>query len=303
MLGLDEDALATTIAIATSLASGLNAAPAQGTSRPGMTEMAVHEPNAARQAVLAATLAATGDVTGSEHCIEGPAGFLATYAGSVGGRLSHVFTGPRTVDVGSITAALGTRYRLLDIMFRIYDCAGFNLPVIDLIRAMRTEHRLEGVDIENVTVLMNYIETLYPSPEFPRHADPSVARVGSTHYYASHAAINGGYPVVGGSPYGPTGNDPTKDQQVLDFMSRVQLLGVHDQPMFSPVVFIQTKGGDIFRDELPYEQLTWGLDELAERLRECAPGVSGGEQRIAEIVDLVRGVENLSTLGSLFEVV
>ena len=87
-----------------------------------------------------------------------------------------MFTGERHVDLDSITAGLGTDFTMLSVMFRMYDSSGYNQPVIDLMSELRRLHAIDPAEVEEVVIFMNYLETLYPSPEFPRFADPSVAR-------------------------------------------------------------------------------------------------------------------------------
>ena len=129
-------------------------------------------------------------------------------------------------------------------MFRMYPTPAFNQPVIDLMAEMKRQHKLDPDDIAEVTVAMNWIETLYPSPAFPRFPDWNQPRVGGTHYFAAHAAVNGGYPVVGGNPFGPPGVKPEEDGKVLEFMnSRVRLIQEKDRAMFSPRIVVKMKNG------------------------------------------------------------
>src|SRR5262249_5225652 len=159
------------------------------------------------------------------------------------------------------------QWEMLTVMFRMYSTAGFNQPVIDLIKEMREQHRINPTDIETVTLFMNYLETLYPSPEFPRVPDPSVAYAGSTQYFAAHAAVHGGTPAVGGHRYGPISGAPEQAQAVLDSMgAHVRLVGVHDQPMFSPEITIRLKDGTTYEGSYPYKRMEWNFDQTVERL-------------------------------------
>lgn len=297
LLDLDEDALVTTIAIAASSASGLNEP-----GRVGGEERVFHEPNAARQGIYAATMASLGHARGSESAIEGDAGFYHAYAGSRGGRLSYVFRGPRQIDLASVTEGLGERYLLLNVMFRIYDTSGYNQPVIELMTELRRDHRLEVADVEEVTIFMNYLETLYPSPEFPRFSDPGVPRVGSIQYFCAHAAVNGGYPVVGGVTFGPTGDDLSHDRAVIDFMrDKVRLVGVHDQPMFSPSITVRRRDGGTVTANYPYERMAWGFDELLAQLDRCTPGLPGGAAFLASLASLTRRLDDLDSTAPLVQ--
>lgn len=299
LLDLDESGFMAAIAVAANCASGLNEP-----GRSGVGMAGVHEPNSARQGTYAALMASMGDVRGSEQAIEGPAGFYRGFAGSNDGRLSYVFNGPRQIDLGSITEGLGSDYKLLHVMFRMYPTAGYNQPVIDLVGEMHRAHRVQPEDVRELTVYMNYIETLYPSPEFPQHADPSKSRVGSTQYFAAHAAVNGGFPVVGALPLGPDGVPPDKDEAVLAFMAeKVRLVGVHDQPMFSPEVVIALADGRCLFGRYPYARMEWNFDELLPHLRACVPGLSGGEERLTQLIDVVSTAEDVASVAPLLEAV
>jgi hypothetical protein len=297
LLDLDEDQLVTTIAVAASSASGLNEP-----GRIGADERIFHEPNAARQGVFAALMGSLGHAKGSESAIEGDAGFYAAYAGSTEGRLSYVFTGERRIDLASITEGLGATYKVLDVMFRMYDSSGYNQPVMDLMSEMHRDFHLEANEIAEVVIAMNYLETLYPSPEFPRFSDPSVPRIGSTQYFCAHAAVNGGYPVVGGATFGPTGADLLGDQAVVDFMTeKVRLIGVHDQPMFSPTITVRTHSGATFTATLPYARMSWMFDELVENLQRCLPGLRGGAAQLDRLVEVTRQLDEADSVAPLIE--
>jgi len=302
LIGLDEDGLVAAIGVAANSASGLNESRRDAVS--GGNENSLHLPNAARQGTFAATMARTGRIRGSEAAIEGPAGFLAAYAGSRGGRLSYAFEGPLTIDVASLTNGLGTDWTMRHVMFRIYPAGGFNQPVIELMRELREHHRLEPEAIEMVTVTVNELETTYPSPEFPRVADPFRATVGSTQYFLAHAAVNGGFPVIGGASLGPAGVRPDEDRRVIDFMaSRVRLVATPDRPMFSPRIEVRMGDGAVHAGEFLYERLEWTFDQVVERLQGCVPGLPGGQARLDDLVATVLRFEDLESLEPVFGVV
>jgi 2-methylcitrate dehydratase PrpD len=296
MLGLSEEGLLAAIAIATSSASGLNEP-----ARAAGGESAVHEPNAARQGVFAGMMASLGHVRGSELAIEGPAGFFAAYGGSRDGALTYTFTGPRRVDLATITEDLGERYKLLDVMFRIYNGAGFNQPVIELLAEMRRTHGFRAEEIEEIVIEMNYLETLYPSPEFPRFPDPRTVNRQTTHYFAASVAVDGFFPVVGSQAPGSS-EGRARDAQVEEFMtSKIRLLGVYDQPMFSPSVTVALRDGRSVRGTWPYERLAWGFDELVGRLGPAVPGLPGGQAQFDRIVEIVGSASPSTPAAALLD--
>jgi len=297
LMDLNEDELVATIALAANFASGLNEGPLAGGN-----ETSIHEPQAARNGVFAGVMARTGAIKGAEQSIEGAAGFYNAFTGSSTGKLTYAFNGPMEVDFASITEGLGKRYKLLTAMFRMYPTAGYNQPVIDLMVEMKQQHRLNPDDIAEVAVAMNWIETLYPSPAFPRFPDWNQPRVGGTHYFAAHAAVNGGYPVVGGRTFGPTGKRLEKDQTVLGFMNnRVKLVQEKGRAMFSPGIVVKMNDGTTYRGEYPYSRMEWSYDQLVERLQACLPGYPLGRPGFDALVQTVRRADDLISVDRIIQ--
>ncbi len=298
LMGLNEDGLVSTIALAANFASGLNEGPCVGSD-----EMLIHEPQAARNGVFAGVMARAGHIRGAEKSIEGDAGFYNAFTGSSKGKLTYAFKGPMQVDHASVTADLGKEYKLLTAMFRMYPIAGYNQPVIELMAEMKRRHEFHSDDVAEVSVMMNWIETLYPSPAFPRFPDWNQPRVGSTHYFVAHAAVNGGYPVAGGKTFGPAGNHPERDKKVLDFMNHhVKLVQEKDRPMFSPGIRVKMKNGTAYAGEYPYERMEWNFDQLVDRLQECLPGTSLGKSGFDALVETARSADRLTSPAPIFEV-
>jgi 2-methylcitrate dehydratase PrpD len=291
LMKLDEDATVAAIAVAVNSCSGLF----EG-GRTGGGEMSVHSANAARQGTFAAVMASLKQFTGSEHVIEGPSGFYRAYAGRTGPTLTRVFDGPRDIDLATVTEGLGSTFRLLDVMFRMYFTAGYNQPVIDVIAELMEQHSIKADAIEEIVVSMNYYETRYPSPEFPRYPDASVPRPGSTQYFAAHSAVHGGYPVAGAAKAAQLAQDPA----VRAMMDRVTLRGVYDHPLFSPNVLIRVTDGRAVAADYPYRRMVWDFDRLAVELRRCVEGIPGGQAKLDEVVATVRGLDELESVAPLF---
>jgi len=296
LLGLDEDGLVSAIAIAANFACGLNEGP-----RTGGNELMIHEPQAARNGVFAALMARAGHVRGAETSLEGPAGFYNAFIGNPDGDLSFSFTGQARSNPAAITDGLGETFKLLSFMFRLYPCAGYNQPVIELMTELRAHHGLNADRIARVQVAMNSIETLYPSPRFPRFADWQTPRAGeSTHYFAAYAAVHGTYPVAGGIP--PPGAAPSGlDPSAIAFMSRVELVPEPLRPMFSPAISITTTDGQIFLGDYPYERMIWDFNQLKQRLKPCLPGFPGGGPSFDALATLVHGLDDARPASRVFK--
>lgn len=294
---LDENGLVTAISLAANFASGLNEGP-----RVGGNELYIHEPQAARNGVFAAVMARLGHIKGSELTLEGDAGFYNAFTGSSKGKLTYAFKESLQIDFASVTKNLGQEFKLLTVMFRMYACPGYNQPVIELMAEMKKKYTLSANDIQEVAVSMNWLETLYPSPEFPRFADYQTPRIGETHYFVAHAAVNGGVPVVGGQTYGPTGHDLAQDQVVLTFMrERVKLVPEKQRPMFSPGITVTMKNGQTFSDEYPYSRMEWNFAQLIERLKECFPEKGAKQRCFDQLIKVIEQLEQADSVSPLFQ--
>ena len=128
--------------------------------------------------------------------LEGDGGFYNAFTGSHRGDLSYSFTGPLTADLDEVVADLGRRWEVLDVKFKIYPTPGFNQPVVWLASEMAARHKLSPDEIERITLEMNYLETLYPSPRFPRPPAPDGSGFGRTAYMLAYTVVTGDYPVL-----------------------------------------------------------------------------------------------------------
>lgn len=295
LLGLTEDQMVTAIALACTFTAGTNEGP-----RSGGREMMFHEPQSTRSGIMAALLARE-DVRGSEEALEGPAGFYNAFTGNNRGELSYVFTGPDKVDFAPVTEGLGSRWELLHTVIKMYPTAGYNCPVIELMSDIRRAHDFNVDDIEKITVDMNWLETLYPSPEFP-NPSRGQAIVGSTHYFTAYVAVNGSYPPL------RTRIDPGEDEQtataenhdaVLRLMHKVETVGHQDRRAFAPRITIEVAGGTAYRGEYQGTELEWGLEEEVNRLRPLFPLIDWPDARLEDIVLAARRVWSAADVNEL----
>ena len=131
LIGLTEDQVVTSLALAATFTGGTT----EG-ARAGGNEMMFHEPNATRNGVMAALLARE-NVRGSETALEGDAGFYNAFTGNNQGRLSYVFSGPPETSVATVAEDLGQRWEIMHVTPKIYQTAGYNCPVIELMTQIR----------------------------------------------------------------------------------------------------------------------------------------------------------------------
>ena len=295
LLGLTEDQMVTAIALACTFTAGTNEGP-----RSGGREMMFHEPQSTRSGIMAALLARE-DVRGSEEALEGPAGFYNAFTGNNRGELSYVFTGPQQVSFNPVTEGLGSRWELLHTVLKMYPTAGYNCPIIDLMTDIRRAHNLNIDEIEKITIDMNWLETLYPSPAFP-NPSRGQAVIGSTHYFTAYVAVNGSYPPL------RTRIDPGDDAQaataenhdaVLRLMHKVETVGHQDRRAFAPRITIEMAGGTAYQGEYQGTELEWGLDTEAQRLRPLFPQIQWPEDKLEGIINAAQGIWNAANVNEL----
>src|SRR2546427_2982333 len=240
LLGLDAARTASAIALAASFAGSL----IEG-QRTGARDADFAEAQAARSGMWAATLAAEG-FEGAATALEGEGGFYHAFTGSHRGDLTYAFTGPLEADLGEVVAGLGERWEVLDVKFKIYPTPGFNQPVVWLASEMAARHRLTAEDIEHVTLEMNYLETLYPSPRFPRPPASDGSGFGRTAYMVAATLVNGDYPVLERNVEDPRdpGAEIAADEaaRIAALQRRVEVLGVIGRPTFAPRMTVVMKG-------------------------------------------------------------
>ena len=293
LLGLNEDQLVTALALACTFTGGTTEGP-----RSGGGEMMFHEPNATRNGVMAALLARE-NVRGSELALEGDAGFYNAFTGNNQGQLSYVFMGPNQTSVADVPADLGHRWELMHVTPKMYPTAGYNCPVIDLMTQIRSRHALATDEIEGITVDLNWLETLYPSPAFPnqQRGEPGV---GSTHYFAAYTCVHGSYPPLTArlDPGQATGGE---DPRVMELLNRVEVVGHKDRPAFAPRITIRMRGGTVYQGEYQGDELEWDLATETQRMTVLFDDIPWPKQKLNDIVSAVSGLEEAAGVNHLIQ--
>jgi len=271
LLGLDAAQTTHAIALAASFAGSL----IEG-QRTGARDADFAEAQAARNGLWAASLAAEG-FQGAPTALEGEGGFYYAFTGSHRGDLTYAFTGPLTANLDEIVADLGRRWEVLDVKFKVYPTPGFNQPVIWLASEMTAQHSLVAGEIEHITLEMNYLETLYPSPKFPRPAAADGSGFGRTAYVLAYTVVTGDYPVLERNVEDP--KDPgaamTVDvaARVAALQQRVEIIGEVGRECFAPRLTFVLKDGRRITGEYHGRELMWDFAKDAQVLRRFVPGL------------------------------
>ncbi len=297
LLGLDACKTAHAIALAASFAGSL----IEG-QRTGARDADFAESQAARSGTWAATLAAQG-FEGAATALEGEGGFYNAFTGSHRGELSYSFSGAVTASLDDVVADLGRRWEILDVKFKIYPTPGFNQPVVWLASEMAAQHGLRAEEIERVTLEMNYLETLYPSPRFPRPPAPDGSGFGRTAYMLAYTVVTGDYPVLEKNVEDPrdagASTDASVAARVAALQQRVEILGVVGRECFAPRMTFTLRNGRRVRGEYHGRELMWDFARDARELRRFLPGLPIAPARYDQ---LVQAIAHLDTAPSVDEV-
>jgi 2-methylcitrate dehydratase PrpD len=282
--GLDANQINGAIAQCVNLASGN----LEGIRSGGRS---LREGGAVRNALLAVALAKHG-TPGGETTLEGEAGFYHSYIGNNLGQLRYSFTGRNRVDLMSITEGLGKDWVFLETLYRIYSTAGYNIAHVDVTAALCREHNIAYADIDRIEAVVNWLETLYPSPAFPVRVVEYPPQVGSTQYFSAYGAVTGGYPLSRGDRPGPGETDPP---EVLELMNRVTLIPMAHRTLFGPRVTVFTKDGRSFTREGTGREFIWDFDAHAARMRPIVERLAISPTRFEDLIGACRTLEQAAT--------
>jgi 2-methylcitrate dehydratase PrpD len=247
----------------------------------------LREGGAVRNALLAVALAKHG-IPGGETTLEGEAGFYHSYTGNNLGQLRYSFTGQNRADLGEITKNLGTDWIFLETLYRIYSTAGYNIAHVDVTAKLCEEHDIAYADIDRIEAVVNWLETLYPSPAFPVRVVEHPPRVGSTQYFSAYGAVTRGYPLLRG---GEPASGETDPPEVLELMNRVTLIPMAHRTLFGPRVTVFTRDGRSYTREGTGREFIWDFETEVNRIRPIGPGLAITAERFDQLIDACRHLE------------
>ena len=298
LLGLDAAQTGHAIALAASFAGSL----IEG-QRTGARDADFAEAQAARSGMWAASLAAQG-FQGAPTALEGAGGFYYAFTGSHTGALTYAFTGPLKAHLDDIVAGLGQRWEVLDVKFKIYPTPGFNQPVIWLASEMVAHHQLGADAIAHLTLEMNYLETLYPSPKFPRPPSAEGSGFGRTAYMLAYTVVTGDYPVLARNVEDPRDAGAAVDAElaarVAAMQERVEVIGEVGRACFAPRLTVVLQDGRRVTGEYHGRELMWDFAKDAHELRRFLPGLP---IPLAQYDRLVAAIARLDTAAAVDELI
>jgi len=294
LLGLDAAGITHSIALAASFAGSL----IEG-QRTGAMDADFAEAQAGRSGVWAASLAAQG-FRGAATALEGEGGFYNAFTGNNKGDLTYAFNGPLKASFDEVVGDLGRRWEVLDVKFKVYPTPGFNQPVIWLGAEMVAKHGLKYEAIDRITLEMNYLETLYPSPRFPRSTEDGSPYGRSAHMLAS-TVVGGDYPVLENyDPHQATkSGDADYTARVADLRKRIDIIGEVRRDCFAPRMTFHLKDGRRVVGEYQGRELMWDFARDARELRRFVPGLPVPGAQYDRLVGAIAGLDAAESVDEL----
>src|SRR5262249_45424798 len=211
--------------------------------------------------------------------------------------------GAVSADLEDVVAELGRRWEILDVKFKIYPTPGFNQPVVWLAGEMAARHRLKAEEIEHVTLEMNHLETLYPTPRFPRPPAPDGSGFGRTAYMVAYTLTAGDYPVLEANVEDPRDAGATADRdlsaRVAALQRRVEIVGVTGRECFAPRLTVALRDGRRVTAEYHGRELMWDFARDARELRRFVPGLPIAPAAYDRLVDAVAGLDAVPSVDGL----
>ena len=295
LMRLDGTQTMNAIALAASFAGSL----IEG-QRTGVVDADFAEAQAARNGLWAATLAGKG-FAGAPTALEGDGGFYNAFTGNNTGDLSYTFTGPPKARFEDVVADLGRQWEVLDVKFKIYPTPGFNQPVVWLVAGLVAQHGLKPDAIDHITLEMNYLETLYPSPRFPRPHVLDGIPFGRTTYMLAYTVIKGDYPVIEDYEFNHVGAhaDAALKAQIAALQKRVEVIGEVGRACFAPRITFRLQDGRHVTGEYNGRELMWDFAKNAEQLRRFIPGLPIEASQYERLVAAISGLEQAPLVDEL----
>lgn len=297
LIGLDASQTVHAIALAASFAGSL----IEG-QRIGARDGDFAEAQAARSGVWAAALAAQG-FEGSPSALEGEGGFYYAFTGSNKGDLTYTFTGPLKARLDDIVADLGKRWEALDVKFKIYPTPGFNQPVIWLASDMAAQHHFATEAIEHITLEMNYLETLYPTPRFARPVAADGQGFGRPPYMLASTLVMGDYPVLDqyDARDAKAPADPALAARIAAVQQRVEVIGSVGRECFAPRITVVMQDGRQIVGEYHGRELMWDFAKDAHELRRFVKGLPIAAGQYDRLVSTIADLHNAASVDELLQ--
>jgi hypothetical protein len=152
---------------------------------------------------------------------------------------------------------------------------------------------------------MNHLETLYPSPRFPRRPGPDGSGFGRTAYMLAYTVVTGDYPVLERNVEDPRDAGASAEGDVVARVSalqrRVEILGVVGRTTFAPRITFVLRDGRRITGEYGGRELMWDFARDARELRRFVPGLPISPAQYDKLVSAVASLEAAASVNAIVE--
>jgi hypothetical protein len=152
---------------------------------------------------------------------------------------------------------------------------------------------------------MNYLETLYPSPRFPRPPAPDGSGFGRTAYMLAYTVITGDYPVLEANVEDPrdagASAGPELAARVAALQRKVEIVGAVGRECFAPRLTVTLRGGRRVVGEYHGRELMWDFAKDAAELRRFVPGLPISAPRYESFVAAVAGLDKAPSVDEIVQ--
>ena len=150
---------------------------------------------------------------------------------------------------------------------------------------------------------MNHLETLYPTPRFPRPPAPDGSGFGRTAYMVAYTVATGDYPVLETNVEDPRDAGAAADRdlaaRVAALQRRVEIVGVVSRACFAPRLTFTLRGGRRVSGEYHGRELMWDFARDARELRRFVSGLPIAADVYDRLVDAVSGLDTARSVDTL----
>jgi hypothetical protein len=168
---------------------------------------------------------------------------------------------------------------------------------------LTARHALRADEVEHITLEMNHLETLYPTPRFPRPPAPDGSGFGRTAYMLAYTVVTGDYPVLEDNVEDPRDPGAAADGElaarVAALQRRVEIVGVVGRDCFAPRLTVTLRDGRRVSGEYRGRELMWDFARDRRELRRFVPGLPIAPARYDQLVRSIAELDAATSVDGL----
>jgi 2-methylcitrate dehydratase PrpD len=274
LLGLDAEGVTNAIALAASMAGGLNQTWIDGSS-----EYRLELGMAARHGVHAARLAAAG-FTGAPHWYEGAAGFVHAFAGE-------------GADPGG-PWELGERWRILEVTYKPYPVCAITQSAVQVAIDLAQRHAIDPGEVVAVRCHLNPADRSYPGTVNQGPFGDVAATLMSAQFCVAMALTDRTATLAGLRRF--------DDPGLARLVAVTDVLGDGDLPPLAGRVEVDLPSGTVSGELIPDEDTYgWDWEGVRRNVVRLEPEIPADRARLDELERAVATIAELPSVAPLVQ--